>query len=479
MRRWSRLLGKIKHSSSQRWWVLANVSVGTFMATLDSSIVNVALPTIGKELYGDVNRLQWVVTGYLVTIASLLLVFGRLSDMVGRKKVYSTGFFIFTGSSTLCSMAQNVGQLVVFRVLQGFGAAMLMANTLALVTQVFPEEERGRALGISGMVVSAGSLTGPALGGILVGTLGWRAIFWVNVPVGLLGSILSYYVLPSGGVGRREKLDWVGALTFAVGINSLLFLSFQVSEQGWNGRTFTLLLISILSYGLFYIIEKRTQFPLVDLTLFQNRVFLVGNGARLLIFVAVAPVMFLLPFYLQLVQHLSPQQVGAVMTAFPLAMAVTAPLSGRLSDYLSPRPLTVIGPLVQISGLLLLAGLITENSLIVIPVGLALLGMGMGIFQVPNNTLVMGSVPDRRLSIANALISVMRNIGTILGVGVAVLIFNWRGAADAMVITGNAGPAWEAGVMVRTINSALYFSLLIVGLTALLVWKGYRRYKEA
>lgn len=460
-------------NSFAKHWVLVNVLIGTFMSTLDGSVVNVALPTIGRELRTSVTHLQWIVTVYLVTIASMLLVFGRLSDIVGRKKVYSTGFVIFTVSSALCGMAQSIWQLVSFRVIQGLGAAMLMSNALALITQVFPGEKRGRALGISAMVVSLGSMTGPAVGGLLVGILGWRSIFWINVPIGLVGSLLAFSILPSGNSGKQEKLDWVGALTFAIGINSLLFLSIYLPQEGWDAKTLTLLLAAPLSYAIFCLWEKKVKFPLVDMELVRNRSFAVGNIARLLVFLAVCPVMFLMPFYLQLVKGLPPQQVGLVMMFFPIAMAIFSPVSGRLSDYFSPKLLTIIGPLVLIVGLVLLVRLNMASSLLLVCISLTLIGTGMGIFQAPNNSLIMGNVPANRLSITNALISVMRNIGTILGVALSVFVFNLYGARGGIFLAQGKASNLVPETIVSVINSTLSISLLIIVFTVILMCWGY------
>jgi EmrB/QacA subfamily drug resistance transporter len=217
------MFDNLKNKANYRWYVLATVSVGTFMSTLDSSIVNVALPTISGSLHSQLSTLQWVVTSYLLTISSLLPVFGRTADLLGRKKIYSLGFLIFTLGSILCGLATNIWFLVGTRVLQAIGASMLMANSAAIITATFPSEERGKALGLTGTVVALGSLTGPALGGLLIGFLNWRAIFYINLPIGIIGFLAARWILPVDEIRKgQESFDFTGALAFTAGMVCLL-----------------------------------------------------------------------------------------------------------------------------------------------------------------------------------------------------------------------------------------------------------------
>ncbi|MEN6328173.1 MAG: MFS transporter, partial [Syntrophomonas sp.] len=214
----------IKKSPDYRWYVLGTVSIGTFMSTLDSSIVNVALPTMSGQLHSELSTLQWAVTAYLLTISSLLPVFGRTADLLGRRKVYSLGFLIFTLGSILCGSAQNIWFLVGTRVLQAVGASMLMANSAAIITAIFPFQERGKALGLTGTVVALGSMTGPALGGILIGLTGWRSIFYINLPIGIIGYMAALSILPKDEPRKeKEKFDFIGASLFSAGMISVLF----------------------------------------------------------------------------------------------------------------------------------------------------------------------------------------------------------------------------------------------------------------
>ncbi|HWP95418.1 MAG TPA: DHA2 family efflux MFS transporter permease subunit [Syntrophomonadaceae bacterium] len=309
---------KIKNSPDYRWYVLATVSIGTFMSTLDSSIVNVALPTISGQLHSALSTLQWAVTAYLLAISSLLPVFGRIADMLGRKKVYSLGFLIFTLGSALCGLAPNIWFLVATRVLQAVGAAMLMANSAAIVTAIFPFQERGRALGLTGTVVALGSLTGPALGGILIGLAGWRSIFYINLPIGIIGYLVAQMILPVDKPGKdKESFDFTGASLFAGGMISLLFAINNGEAWGWSSSP--VLLGLVLGVGLltgFVFNERKVQHPMIDLSLFRNRPFVIGNLSGYLCFVAMFANTMLLPFYLQQILNYSPSQVGLVMIPF-------------------------------------------------------------------------------------------------------------------------------------------------------------------
>jgi len=466
---------KTGRSSSLERLVLLNVSIGTFMATFDGSVVNVALPTIGGQLRANVVHLQWVVTAYLVTIASLLLLFGRLSDIVGRKRIYSTGFVVFTISSGLCGISQDLWQLVAFRIIQGVGASMMMANALAIIARVYPDEKRGKALGISGMVVSMGVMTGPALGGLLVGVLGWRSIFWINVPLGIVGSYLSFKYLPPPKNVSREKLDWIGALIFAVGLNSLLFLSIYLPRSGWETKTLALLLGAPVAFILFHLWEKKFKYPLIDTQMTKNRIFTMGIISRMLVFFAEYPVIFLLPFYLQLVKGFTPEKIGLIMIFFPIAMGIFSPFSGRLSDRFLQKWPMIAGLLVLITGLAVLVRLNATSGLLPVCTGLFLVGTGMGIFQAPNNSLIMGNTPVDRLSIANALISVMRNIGTILGVAMSVFIFSIYGVEGGISFGEASNPGTFSKTIVSVINTTLSISITVLVLTILLTVWGLRQ----
>ncbi len=464
----------IKNAPNYRWYVLAAVSIGTFMATLDSSIVNVALPTISGQLHSDLSILQWVVTSYLLTISSLLPVFGRTADIIGRKKVYSLGFLIFILGSVLCAAAQDIWFLVGMRVLQAVGASMLMSNSSAIITGIFPPRERGKALGLIGTVVALGSLTGPALGGVLIGLTGWRAIFFINLPVGILGYVAARIILPEDEPGKvREKFDFAGALAFTAGMVSVLLGINNGEDWGWT--SVPVLFSLVLGVGLlavFVIIERRTLYPMIDLSLFRNRPFMIGNVSGWLSFAAMFANTMLLPFYLQQILGYGPSQVGLLMTVFPIVMAVTAPLSGHASDKIGPVALTTGGLVIVAAGLFYYSTLPATAAFYQVIPGALLMGLGSGLFQSPNNSSVMSSVPPQKLGLAGGINSLVRNLGMIVGIAFSVSLFEALGGVS------KPGPEQTATFM------SAYHTVMLVAMAIALVGalisfnrKGYAKAK--
>jgi EmrB/QacA subfamily drug resistance transporter len=424
------MLQNIKNAPNYRWFVLATVSVGTFMATLDSSIVNVALPTISGQMHSDLSTIQWVVTSYLLTISSLLPVFGRTADIFGRKKVYSLGFLIFTLGSILCGLAQNIWFLVATRVLQAIGASMLMSNSAAIITAIFPREERGRALGLTGTVVALGSLTGPAVGGLLIGLLNWRAIFYINLPIGIIGFLAARLILPNDHLQKgKESFDFAGALTFTSGMICLLLGVNNGVDWGWTSFPVLFSIISgIVLLAGFVITERKVKHPMIDLSLFSNRPFLMGNLSGWLSFVAMFANTMLLPFYLQHILNYSTSQVGLMMTFFPVTMAIVAPLSGHASDKFGPIALTTGGLAIVALGLFYFSTLTPLAHFYQIIPGGILTGLGAGMFQSPNNSSVMSSVTPQKLGIAGGINSLVRNLGMVTGIAFSVSLFEaWGG----------------------------------------------------
>ncbi|MFV9511440.1 MFS transporter [Tepidibacillus sp. LV47] len=419
----------IKNTAHYRWYVLATVSVGTFMSTLDSSIVNVALPTISSQLHSDISILQWVVTAYLLTISSLLPVFGRTADMFGRKKVYSLGFLIFILGSLLCGFADNIWFLVGSRVLQAVGASMLMSNSAAIITAIFPSNERGKALGLTGTVVALGSLTGPALGGLLIGLTSWRSIFFINIPLGIIGYLAARLILPNDESRKaQESFDFIGAITFTAGMISLLLGINNGEDWGWTSLSVLFsLIIGLALLFVFFINERKTQHPLIDLSLFSNRPFMIGNLSGWLSFVAMFANNMLLPFYLQHILNYTPSQVGLLMTVFPITMAIVAPISGHASDKFGPIVLTTSGLAITGLGLFYFSTLSATAQFYQIIPGSILIGLGSGMFQSPNNSSVMSSVPPQKLGIAGGINSLVRNLGMIIGIAFSVSLFEALG----------------------------------------------------
>lgn len=409
----------------RRLLILANACVLTFMATLDGSIVNIALPTISRSLGIGIESVQWVVTSYLIAISALLLVWGRLSDIHGRRLIFAAGLAVFSIGSLLCGLSTSLAALVLSRVVQAVGASMSMALVQGIVTATFPPAERGKALGLVGSVVAVGSLCGPSLGGILVAAAGWRSIFFVNVPIGLIGFVATFLVMPESRAPEpRPSFDKTGAILLASAI-ALFFVGLLAFQEGLLGAPAAALAL-VLAIVLFLVFLKaeRKADPIVDESLFSNRTFRVGVWTSFLSFVSMTCYSFFMPFYLQSVRGLPVLQAGLVMSLYPLVTAVLAPVSGALSDRVNYRILTVFGLLCNAAGLALLTSLGAGSSIPHIGSIIVLLGLGGASFTPPNNSSVMGAVPRDRLGIAGGLNSFFRNLGMVGGATFAVSLFS-------------------------------------------------------
>lgn len=448
---------KLKHLSYYPWLVFCVTASGTFMATLDASIVNVALPAIAGNLKADLPVVQWVVSAYLLTISSLLPLFGRAGDMFGRRLVYSTGFLVFTGGSVLCGMAFNIWLLVGARILQALGAAMLMSTAPAIVSATFPGKERGRALGLNGTVVALGSMTGPSIGGLLVGAFGWPAIFYVNIPIGVLGYILGQLLLPEEKQRRQETFDMGGAALFSAGMVSLLLIVSHGQEWGWKSNAVIAGgIVGILALSGFVWYEGKVKYPMIDLSLFRNWPLLAGNLSGLLTFMAMFTNTILLPFYLHSILALTPTQIGLLITPFPLVMAVVAPVSGYLSERTSPVVLTTGGLGVMAGGLLYLANLGEFAAMWQVALGQAIMGFGNGMFQSPNNNSVLSSVHPSKLGVVSGISALVRNVGMVAGIAVAVSVFENR---QHNALIGIAAPT--ANQQITAFLTAYHAALLV------------------
>lgn len=410
-----------------KWLTMIVVSIGTFMATLDASIVNVSLPTIMSSLHTNLATVQWVVSIYLLVLTGLLLTLGRLADLIGRKKIFIAGFAIFTVGSVMCGLSRTIHLLIAFRGLQAVGAAMIMANSPAILTDAFPGSERGKAMGMLGMVVASGLTAGPALGGFLVAATGWPLIFFVNLPIGILGIAIAQAVLRSKSTRREGRFDIPGALLLSLSLASITLALNQGAERGWRSPyILALFSIFVIFCSLFILREHATSHPMLDLALFRNRLFAAASVSAFISYVATFAVTFLMPFYLLQVLGYDVRQVGLILTAVPLSLAIIAPLSGSLSDKIGSRALGSIGLAVASFGLLLISRLGSHPSFSQVVISLTIVGMGSAIFQAPNSSAIMGSVPSDRLGVAAGMIATMRNLGMITGIAVAGAVYMSR-----------------------------------------------------
>ncbi len=412
-------------AASRKWSILVAVGVGTFMSALDGSIVNAVLPKVREALGTTVAGIEWVVSIYLLVVSGVLLGFGRLGDLRGHRGVYLVGFGGFVVTSALCGMAPSAPWLVGARALQALAAAMLFANSPAILTLSFPPTERGRALGLQSTMTYLGLSAGPPLGGLLTAHFGWRAIFFVNVPVGLAGLALSRAVIPRDAPrGPVAPFDLAGAATFFVGLFGLLLALDQGHAWGW-GSPLTLLLLagSAAVLAAFVAIERRRPHPMLDLSLFRERAFTGAAFSAVASYVGEYAVLFLLPFYLVHARGMAVQHAGAILAALPLAMMISSPVSGEISDRFGPRRFTIAGMAVLTAGLLLLARAGPTTPAWRIVGALAVTGLGLGLFIAPNNSRLLGAAPPHRRGIASGVLAAARNVGMVLGVGLAGAVY--------------------------------------------------------
>lgn len=410
-----------------KWKAMLTVWIGIFMATLDGSILNVALPTLTEYFKTDITTIEWVVMAYLLTITGLLLSLGRLSDMIGRKNIFASGIALFTIGSGLCATSTTEMQLIFFRVIQGVGAAMVMATGVAIITHAFPPRERGKAMGLIGTVVSIGSMAGPITGGFLIENVGWPSIFFINIPVGIIGTFMALKVLRKEENTKGQTFDIPGALTLFMSLISLLLALSEGQDFGWDSWPIILLLIlSIVFFIIFIFVENKADQPVMELRHFRNRPFAAANISAMISFMAMYTVIILMPFFLQNELGYSPQNVGVVFLAVPLVMSVVSPVSGWLSDRTNSHVLSSIGIAFGTISILSLGFLDKNSGFIDIALRLALLGLGMGLFQAPNNSIIMGSLPIEQLGIAAGIMGTMRNMGMVIGVAVSGAVFSNR-----------------------------------------------------
>jgi EmrB/QacA subfamily drug resistance transporter len=412
--------------SSYRWIILMMTSIGSFMSPLDSSIVSVSLPSITSSLNMDYAMAIWVPTAYLAALTVMLLSIGRLSDMRGRKPFFISGFAIFTLASFLCSISTIGLQLIVFRIIQGAGAAFMASTSPAIVTDLFPGKERGKALGINAMAVYVGLAVGPSLGGFLTGAVGWRSIFYINIPIGLFVIVMSLWKMREPSVVSQKRFDLIGALSFSFGIVPLLLALTLGGIYGWNSfLTVSLLIAGSVFLVMFVFFERsRGDEAMLDVSLFShNRLFSAANTSALLNYTSFFGVSFFISFYLQRALGYSPLQAGVILFIMPVTMAVLSPISGWLSDRIGSRTLASSGMAVICVGLLLMSTLSLSSSSVDVALRLFIIGFGMGLFSSPNTSAVMGSVEKSRLGIASGTLATMRFLGQSLSLALMSAIF--------------------------------------------------------
>jgi EmrB/QacA subfamily drug resistance transporter len=404
-----------------------------------------------------------VILGYLLGLTALMLSVGRLADIRGKKPLYVAGFVIFTIGSVLCGLSPTIYALILFRIVQSIGAAMILALGSAIVTESFPTEERGRALGISGTAVSLGIVIGPTLGGLLIDAFSWRWIFFVNLPVGIIGTLMAIRYIPAIKPRGGQRFDVWGSLTLVAGLLCLLLALTWGQNIGFSeNRILSLFAGSLLFFLAFLYIETHIEDPIIDLSLFLNEKFSVGLITGFITFFVIAGIIILMPFYLENVLGYDIRQVGLMLAIVPIAMGVIAPIAGSISDRVGTRPITVVGLLILLIGYVGLSTLRLSTTawqyiLLFFPIGL-----GMGIFQSPNNSAIMGSAPQERLGVVSGMLAITRTMGQTMGI--ALLGALWASRVFSYEGTSLGAGATEASALsqVSGLNDTMQIVVVLI-----------------
>lgn len=419
---------KLEHNLYEnRWHILPVILLGPLMATLDSSIVNVALPDMSQKLSVGINTIQWVVTSYLIAISALILIFGRIADIIGKAKIFQYGFVIFSVGSLLCGFSKNVGFLIFSRIIQAVGASMTMSSNQGLIAAIFPSNERGKALGLSATTVAIGTMMGPPLGGIMVEIFNWETIFWINVPIGIGAFFLGRKMLPKEERKEsKDSFDLKGAILFMSFVVSLFWAMLSGEKLGWvNKYIIVSFIVAAASFFSFYFVETKEKIPMLDFSMFDNKIFNVSIFCAFVSFLVIFCYNIINPFYLQYIMNISPAKAGILMIVYPISAGIIASMSGYISDRLGSEITTFLGLLVTTIGLVLLSFLNTSSTYIDIVTKIAILGFGNGLFQSPNNTIVMSLVPKNKLGITGSINALVRNMGMVFGIAFSVaLLYN-------------------------------------------------------
>ncbi len=408
-----------------QWVVLSVTTVGIFMAGLDTRIVLIGLPTIAESLRADLETVLWVTQGYQIAITIGLLFLGRFTDIFGRVKIYNLGFAIFTVGSGLCALAQTGEQLIIFRVIQGIGGAMLIANSAALITDATLSQELGFALGVNQIAFTLGAVLGLTVGGILIDTTGWRTIFTLNIPIGIFGTLWAHLRLREiAQTERHSSFDYLGLCLFTTSLTSLLLVISLVTMASIDNIGAAILYsISLVTFALFLYFEPRTAEPLLDMRLFKIRLFSAGNISQLLYSLGFGSLSLIIILYFQLIRGYSALESGLLFLPLDVAFVSIGPISGKLSDRYGTRWLATLGMGVGTIGCVALAFLLNATTpLEQIEVILVILGLGVGLFSSPNISSVMGSVPPQRRGVASAVRATLFNTGNVVSISLVAYI---------------------------------------------------------
>src|SRR5262249_51954066 len=398
---------------NRKWWTLAAVSFGLFMIMLDNTIVNVALPSIQSSLHLKISELEWVVTGYALTFGALMLTGGKLADLMGRRLIFVAGLVIFTLSSLACGLAGSASVLIAARVVQGVGAALMNPATLSIITVTFPPRQRGTAIGIWAGVSALALAFGPLVGGLITEHINWNWIFFINVPVGVLGILAAFaFIDESRDTSHEQRPDVPGLVTSALGLFALSYALIEANSYGWtSARILASFAIAAVSPGLFVVLELHQRLPMLDLSLFRNVTFAGANTVMLLIGLAMFGVFLSVSLYIQPIPGYSPIQAGASFLPWPVLIILIAPQAGRMSDRIGPRPLVASGMVLLTGSLLLFAQMGPHESFWSLLPAMLLGGVGMSLAMAPVTAAAMGAVSRDKAGVGSAVLDSARQGG--------------------------------------------------------------------
>src|SRR5881398_1727863 len=411
---------RIFAEENRRWWTLGALSFALFMIMLDNTIVNVALPAIKNDLHIGVSELEWVVTAYALTFAVLLLTGGKLGDLLGRRLIFTIGLVVFTASSLACGLSSSATELIGARAVQGVGSALMMPATLSIITATFAARERGMAIGIWAGVSAMALAIGPLLGGVITEHISWNWIFYVNVPIGLLGILASIVVVPeSKDTSHEQRLDLPGLLASGVGLLALVYALIEAHHYGWTSATILgLFAVAASALTAFVLLEQRQRLPMLDLTLYRNGTFAGANLVAILVTLAMFGIFVFLPIYMQTFLGWSPIQAGAALLPWTILIVIFAPIAGKLSDKVGSRWLMAGGMTVVAICCLLLSTVTLQSSFWNLLPAFVLGGLGMSFVMTPMSAAAMGAAPVAKAGVASGVLNTFRQVGVALGIGI-------------------------------------------------------------
>jgi EmrB/QacA subfamily drug resistance transporter len=461
-------------AENRKWWTLAAVAVGLFMIMLDNTVVNVALPSIRKDLGISLSELEWVVNAYALTFGVLLLSGGKLADLLGRRAIFIAGLLIFTGSSLWCGLAGGATDLIAARTVQGIGAALMNPATLSIITATFPPRQRGTAIGIWAGVSALALAFGPLVGGVLTEDINWSWIFFINIPVGVAGVLAALvFIDESKDTSREQRLDLPGLVTSGIGLFALTYGLIETNDHAWgSARVLTLFALAAVFPTAFVLLEQHQRIPMLDLSLFKNSTFSGANTVMFLVGLAMFGIFFYNSLFLQNILHYGAIKTGATFLPMTVLIIFIAPIAGKLADRFGPRWLMGAGMVLLTGSLLLFATLDAQSSWWAILPGLLVGGFGMAIVMAPTTAAAMGSVPVDKAGVGSAVINSMRQVGGSLGIAVMGAL-----VATAVSVT-QFNPAFP-GQFVEGYHRALHVGAAITLAGALVAVATVRKVRHA